>query len=40
MPHNISIDASIKGVPVIELDPSCFVSLDYFQLSHEVIHEL
>ena len=35
-----SIDASIKGVPVIELDRSCCTSLDYFRLSHEVIHEL
>jgi cellulose biosynthesis protein BcsQ len=34
------IDASIKGVPVIELDPSCCASHDYFRLSHEVIHEL
>jgi chromosome partitioning protein len=33
------IDASIKGVPVIELDRSCRASLDYFRLSHEVIHE-
>ncbi len=35
-----SIDALIKGVPVIELDLYCCASLDYFQLSHEVIHEL
>jgi len=35
-----SIDASISGVSVIKLDRSCCASLDYFQLSHEVTHEL
>ena len=34
------IDASMKGVPVIELDRSCCAAVDYFRLSHEVIHEL
>lgn len=34
------IDASMKGVPVIELDRSCCAAVDYFRLSREVIHEL
>jgi len=34
------IEASINRVPIIELDPSCCASLDYFRFSHEVIHEL
>ena len=33
------VDASMKGVPVIELDRSCCASVDYFRLSREVIHE-
>ncbi len=33
------IDASIAGVPVIELDRSCSASLDYMRLTKEVIRE-